>query len=113
MARSKASGEPGQLLVHELVHAWPIEHSHVIPGLMCSGIKNEVGTLGGNMDVYKYGPSTQNFDEFNLEQQASIVDEWFAGTAYKGQQHSFQPMFENEKNPYWRYIRDNIRAGIG
>ena len=90
---------PGQLLVHELVHAWQIEHSHFIPGLMCNGISNQVGTLGGNMDVYTYGPATVNFDEFNLEQQGSIVDEWFAGTAYAKQQGTFDPMLRTNKTP--------------
>jgi hypothetical protein len=103
------SRKPGQLLIHELTHAWQIAHSHFTPGLMCTGIFNQVGTLGGNMDVYKYGPATQNWDQFNLEQQGKIVDDWFAGT---GRQATFPPMTKEESNPYWRYIKNYVWAGV-
>jgi hypothetical protein len=103
------SRKPGQLLIHELTHAWQIAHSEFIPGLVCNGIANQVGTLGGNMDVYKYGPAGQNWDQFNLEQQGSIVDDWYAGT---GQQQTYGPMRQDDANPYWHYLRDHIRAGV-
>jgi hypothetical protein len=100
----------GQLFIHELAHAWQIAHAEFIPGLMCRGILNQVGTLGGNMDVYKYGPAGGRWGDFNLEQQGKIVDEWFAGN---GQQRGAMPKETDEsKNGYWRYIRDNIRSRV-
>ncbi len=108
---AEAAGDqaPGQLLIHELTHAWQIAQNRFIPGLMCRGILNQVGTLGGNMDTYKYGPANKAWSEFNLEQQGSIVDQWFGGN---GSQHKSEPMTQDDINPYWRYVRDNIRTGI-
>ncbi|GAA3630264.1 hypothetical protein [Microlunatus ginsengisoli] len=104
----------GQLLIHELTHAWQIAHSHFLPGMMCSAIGNQVGTLGGDMTVYAYGPAGPNFDTFNLEQQGSIVDGWFAGNLARteGPQRRYVPMLADDANPYWRYLRDHIRAGV-
>jgi len=105
----------GQLLIHELCHAWQIEHSTFLPTTMCKGVINQVGTLGGDMSVYLYGDAGLPWGDYNLEQQASIVDQWFAGT---GKQKEFPPAFEGDGsdgkpvNPYWRYVRDNIRAGV-
>jgi len=114
---------PGQLLIHELCHAWQIAHSEFIPGLMCTGIVNQLPTLGGDMSVYEYGTASQNWDEFNLEQQASIIDDWFAGSSASGtalakaQQLKFPPMAtagppDPDANPYWHFVRDNIRPGV-
>jgi hypothetical protein len=99
----------GQLLIHELAHAWQITHSTFLPGTMCNGIANQLGTLGGDMSVYHYGPAGPRWDSFNLEQQGSVVDEWFAG---RGEQSPFGAMREDPANPYFRYIRDNVRAGV-
>ena len=100
---------PGQLLVHELAHAWQIANSTFLPGTMCNGIVNQLGTLGGDMSIYHYGPAGPRWDSFNLEQQGSIVDEWFAG---RGTQSRFAPMAEGPENPYFQYIRDNVRTGV-
>lgn len=107
---------PGQLFIHELAHTWQIENRTFLPGLICEAITSQITTLGGNMDVYKYGPAGLAFSEFNPEQQASIVDDWFGGS---GQQASTQfglpekmTMIEDDRNPYFRYIRDNIRNRI-
>lgn len=107
---------PGQLFIHELAHAWQIDNRTFLPGLMCEFISSQVTTLGGNMDVYKYGAAGPAFSEFNPEQQANIVDEWFAGA---GKQKSTRlrleaglSKIEDDRNPYFRYIRDNIRNRI-
>ena len=99
---------PGQLFIHELVHAWQIDATFFLPGLMCGAILNQATTLFGNMDIYLYGNPDRAFGEFNLEQQASIVDEWF-GANGKMQTGNRQ---ESEDSPYFRYIRDNIRNRI-
>jgi hypothetical protein len=71
------------------------------------------------MSVYSYSDAGPSWNEFNLEQQASIVDQWFAGNRGPvGRQSSFEPLSEHEgggpfaSNPYWRYVRDNVRAGV-
>jgi hypothetical protein len=98
----------GQLFIHELVHAWQIDVTSFLPGLMCDGVLNQSTTLSGDMSVYKYGAADRDFRRFNLEQQASIVDDWFGAS---GPQQSGQRP-ESEANPYFRYIRDNIRKRI-
>jgi hypothetical protein len=97
----------GQLFIHELTHAWQIGATSFLPGLMCSAIANQSTTLGGNMSIYHYGPPDKAFSEFNLEQQASIVDDWFAGTTPED-----NPKPKLEASTYFRYIRDNIRARV-
>ncbi len=104
-----ATQAPGQVFIHELTHAWQIEHSTFLPGVMCRALLDQATTVGGDMGVYQYGPAGRAWSAFNLEQQASIVDEWFAGG---GRQHMFRPMTNDDTNPYFRYIRDNIRATI-
>ncbi len=99
---------PGQLFIHELVHAWQIDATFFLPGLMCGAILNQATTLSDNMDIYLYGNPDRAFGEFNLEQQASIVDEWF-GANGPMQKSNRQ---ESEESPYFRYIRDNIRNRI-
>jgi hypothetical protein len=99
---------PGQLFIHELVHAWQIDVTTFLPGLMCDAILNQTTTLGGDMGVYKYGLPGRVFGKFNLEQQASIVDDWFAGSGLA--QSSHPP--PRQESPYFRYIRDNIRSRI-
>jgi hypothetical protein len=93
-----------QLLIHELTHSWQIWHNSFLPGVVCQSVVNQGNNeFGGS--VYKYGPPGQPWSKFNLEQQASIVDDWFAGTRFQGQ----TAMDTND--PYFMYIRDNIRTG--
>jgi hypothetical protein len=71
----------GQVLIHELTHAWQIEHTDIsdgfVPGLMCTGIYNQT-VLG--QAAYHYGRPGPPWSSFNMEAQAAIVDQWFAGT---------------------------------
>jgi hypothetical protein len=98
----------GQLFIHELVHAWQIDVTFFLPGLMCGAILNQATTLDGDMGVYRYGNPGRDFGSFNLEQQASIVDDWFGAS---GPMQSGNPPL-GEESPYFRYIRDNIRRRI-
>jgi hypothetical protein len=101
---------PGQLFIHELAHAWQIGTETFLPGLMCEAVGASATTIGGNMAVYRYGAADQNLSDFNPEQRASIVDDWFAGSGQR--QEAFAPAVESDANPYFRYIRDNIRRRI-
>lgn len=100
----------GEILIHELTHAWQISHGHFVPGMLCSGIINQVDYTFGD-DVYKYGGAGPGWSVFNLEQQGAIVDQWFAGS---GNQAGYPPMDKTVlpsgacENPYYVYIRDNI-----
>jgi hypothetical protein len=110
---------PGQLLVHELTHAWQIGNESFTPEYYCRAASTAVGTIGGDMSAYSYGPPGPPWGSFGTEEQASIVDEWFAGDKNPnelGLQHAYAPMSADDQGPgqnsYYRYIRDNIRTGI-
>ena len=95
---------PGQVLIHELTHAWQIEHAALddgfVPGLMCSGIYNQA-VIGRK--AYTPGPPGQPWHSFNLEAQGAIVDSWFAGL------RTSNAMDKNDV--YYGYIANNIRTG--
>lgn len=99
----------GQLLVHEVVHAWQIANGTFDASFLWRGT---VGKLWGH-DNYDYGPPGPAFEDFDLEQQASIVDQWFGGSTDHAPPGTFpagrRP--EDPTDPYFRYISDNIRLG--
>jgi hypothetical protein len=69
----KGYEKPGEVLIHELTHAWQIHHNTFFPGLACKAL------LGGNYEydktkVQEHAPWSSTF---GLEEQASIVDDWF------------------------------------
>jgi hypothetical protein len=94
---------PGQVLIHELTHAWQIEHAALddgfVPGLMCSGIYNQA-VIGRK--AYTPGAAGQPWHSFNLEAQGAIVDKWFAGeTSPTGKAM-------DTADRYYGYITNNI-----
>ena len=109
----------GQLLIHELTHAWQIEHSALetgyVPGWLCEGIREQV-FLGHA--AYDYGPPGPQWDSFHIEAQAHIVDEWFAGTGGQAVDKlppGLAPRASNQMNPdsvYFGYIDNVIRAAV-
>lgn len=99
----------GQLLIHELTHAWQIQHASLkdgyVPGWLCRGITDS---------NYTPGPAGTPWSSFGVEAQGSIVDQWFGGN--KGGKKKPEPDTPaatpmSENNEYFRYIRDNIRLG--
>lgn len=95
---------PGQLLIHELTHAWQISHTGFLPGLMCSMLVNQAEfTLGD--DVYDYGPPGPNWRDLNAEQQGAIVDQWFGAS-----KHSLGYQSMDQQNIYYRYIFNDLLA---
>jgi hypothetical protein len=113
-AEDNGHNAAGQLLIHELTHAWQIANHSFTPSYYCRAVSTAAGTLGNDKSAYSYGPPGPSWNEFGTESQGSIVDEWFAGNKFPaegGQQKSYNPM-DSSTNPYYRYIRDNIRAGI-
>ena len=97
---------PGQILIHELTHAWQIQHASLedgfIPGLMCQGVLNQ--TVVSN--PYVYGPAGQPWRCFNMEAQGAIVDQWFGGNGRQVGQSM------NKASPYFGYIANNILLGL-
>jgi hypothetical protein len=96
---------PGQILIHELTHAWQIQHASLadgfVPGLMCQGILNQTVVS----KPYEYGPPGQPWSSFNLEAQGAIVDQWFGGNGRQS------PPGMNLDSPYFGYIINNLRLG--
>ena len=98
----------GQVLVHELTHAWQIHHASFPPGFVCAGIVNQANYQVGQ-SVYQYGPPTYDWPAFNLEAQGAIVDQWFAGVPVASAPNR---KAADVNDPYFRYIANNIRKGV-
>jgi hypothetical protein len=94
----------GEVFIHELTHAWQICHDSVVD-LIC-----------GLSDTYTYYTGTTRsadrswegraWNGFNNEQQATIVNEWYR--IYSANLNAFEAL----NDPAFRFIRDNIRAGV-
>jgi hypothetical protein len=82
-----------ELLIHELTHVWQSVHSVWPASFIFNSLWHQI-TSGGNAYSYKAG---QPWGDYNVEQQASIVEDWFA----QGQAMS---------TPLYPYIRDHIRT---
>lgn len=89
---------PGQLLVHELTHAWQIAHAQFLPGLMCSWFVNQGSDMLGD-HLYEYGPGGPG----NEEAQASLVDEWYAASRMSADWREL-----DQGNPFYRFIWPDI-----
>ncbi len=85
------------LLIHELTHAWQIENHPSGAAWVADALVTQLGhSLSG--EGYEPGPAGPPWEEFNLEQQATIVERWFTA----GRRHT---------DPYYRYIEGNVRLG--
>jgi hypothetical protein len=97
----------GQLLVHELTHAWQIKNTHWSLSLLASALASKVCEIGGG-HPYDFGKdATKPFGDFNLEQQAHIVDAWFDNCAKDGNGN----IIDDISSPWYHYIAGNIRVG--
>ncbi len=101
----------GQLLVHELTHAWQIVNSSFLPGVVCRGIVTQFNKQLGE-DVYNVAPAGPKWGDFGLEAQGALVDQWFARN-YPKYPALPPPPVPDPNDVYFRYIRDNIRARKG
>lgn len=98
----------GEVIIHELVHACQIYHASIDLSLLADALTSKVCEATGN-NPYVYGPAGTDYSSFNLEQQAQIVSDWFAGSVPNGTNQSSTPKDIN--SPYFRYITDNVRIG--
>jgi hypothetical protein len=98
----------GQTFIHELVHACQIQHATMDLALLADAFASKVcEETGGN--PYVYGPAGPDYSSFNLEQQAQIVSDWFAGAVPPDSNQTGIPKDIN--SPYFRYITGNVRVG--
>jgi hypothetical protein len=90
----------GQLLIHELCHAWQIKQTTFLPGLMCDAIVAHSGDfIGPKRDIYTAQPGN-DWSTYGMEQQAFLVDSWFG-----------EGMLTTSNK--FRYIENNIRMAAG
>ncbi len=64
--------KPGEILIHELTHAWKIHYTSVMPGLLCDALIYQNYTY----DKAKVSERV-SWSSFGLKEQASIVNDWF------------------------------------
>jgi hypothetical protein len=99
--RGAAYQAPGQVLIHELTHAWQIHHAAFLPGLLCKALAS--ANYDYNQDqARKHASWSQSFD---LEGQAAIVDTWFG--ANRGDLNGAQSLNDFR----FFYLAQHIRAG--
>ncbi len=92
----KLSGTKQDLLVHETMHVWQGKNSTFALSYVYNSIYNQC--VVGNAYDYK-SKIGDNWDTFNVEQQAQIVEEWFRNG-------------EKESDVLFPYIRDYVRKGV-
>lgn len=96
-SHDKGATDPSRsrTFIHELMHVWQgLYHGNTPFDYVCSSLVDQIQTGGG---TYNHKPG-QEWGTYTVEQQASIVDTWFA-----------DGMVENDSDKRWRYIRDHIR----
>jgi hypothetical protein len=94
-------------LIHELTHVWQGLHGIPYMYVLNSGAHQgwSLATTGNTNQAYVYGNQSNQLQwyEYNVEQQAQIVQDWFRlGSSY-GNRSSYDWRF--------RYIFSNIRTG--
>ena len=91
---------PGKLFIHELTHVLQVHRSQFTPGLVCQGIYNKISDAD-----YAPGNLKDSLGDYNLEQQATVVDEWFAPSS-RGP-GGYAP--KHPAHPFYRYIVEDVR----
>lgn len=86
------------LLIHELAHVWQGQHG--VPFMSNSALHQTLAAIESGGDTgkaYDFEPGKQ-WNKYNSEQQASIVERWFLDG-------------RRQSSPLYPYIRDNVRPG--
>jgi hypothetical protein len=97
---------PGKLFVHELAHAWQLVHGHYYPRLWRRLL---AGPRAGDEFYRPPAQLVPPWPALNLEQQATVVDEWFA-PGRLGPPDWVGAARMSPEHPYWPYIRDVVRS---
>ncbi len=94
----------GEVFVHELCHVWQIAHTPMDLALLADALSNKICEITKGPEApYMYGDAGPAYRDFNLEQQAQIISDWFAGRRGGSA--------KDPGNPYFRYVQQNIRLG--
>jgi hypothetical protein len=98
----------GQLLIHELTHAWQIQTKSFVPGMLCRRL----------LGPHTYTPSIGTaWSDLGLEQQAATVDQWF-GTYATKDWSSMDDLARRlgfavaTQDPRFQYIVNHVRLGL-
>ena len=92
---------PGEVLIHELTHAWQIHHNTFLPGLLCKALI-DTNYEYDKTKVREHAPWSSTF---GLEEQASIVNDWF------GENTPELNSVNALNNDRFFYISQHIRLG--
>lgn len=96
-------------LIHELTHVWQGHHGRNMLAYMAQSVfaQGQAKWRTGNRNnAYPYDQSSyRNWNEYNVEQQASIVEDWFDPDVKNGGGN------QSVSDPRYPYISENIRAG--
>ena len=98
----------GEVLIHELVHACQIHHASINLSLLADALASKVCEATGK-SPYVYGPADTDYSSFNLEQQAQVVSDWFAGAVPNGSNQTSTA--KDIYSPYFWYVNENVRVG--
>jgi hypothetical protein len=123
--------QPGSVFIHELAHAWQITNNSFV-GVIC-GMSSNYNYQDGPSDEARIRNriSWENrpWGEFNNEQQAHIVDDWYGAHVARNPDGSFafdpqglpvtdlntglvatdDPAPHTTSDPAFHFITDNIR----
>jgi hypothetical protein len=97
----------GQTFIHELTHAWQIAHWPLTLGYFWEAARDHLDVP----DRALYGPAGPPWSSFTQEQQAKIVDHWFAGQTVWARPRPASRLPMDPNDPYFTYIANNIRMG--
>jgi hypothetical protein len=83
------------VFIHELTHVWQAFHGRWVFSNSMFSQACAIATTGDRSNAYSY-ESGLEWSDYNVEQQASIVEDWFVGG-------------KREDIVLYEYIRDHIR----
>jgi hypothetical protein len=94
------------MFIHELTHVWQASHgkapraAYMVDSLISQAML-------GRTRAYEYLPDYP-WDKYNVEQQAQIVQDWYAGNPVKNVNRTYPPM--SPHSPLYKYIVNPIRS---
>jgi len=91
----------GQVLIHELTHAWQIHHTTFLPGLLCKSL----ASANYKYDEAKVREHASWSKSFDLEGQAAIIDRWF------GDNRDALDEFKAINDDRFFYVSQHVRTG--
>jgi hypothetical protein len=95
-----------EIFIHELTHVWQSSHSRGLRAeyMVDSGISQ---AMLGRVRAYEYLPD-KPWDYYKAEQQAQIVQDWYAGNPVKNVNRTYPPM--SPYSPLFKFIVNPIRS---